>query len=121
MAILRIQNLTKDYKMGFWGKRHRALDELNRKSMVRSLDFGTQWGRKTTTIKFYCGSFSHLRTAWLLDQERKPFSITKLVTCLKTLFLPISDGKKSFCLYARLAGLPHEDAIKSRTPAGRWD
>ncbi|MGI6455651.1 MAG: ABC transporter ATP-binding protein [bacterium] len=117
MAILRIQNLTKDYKMGFWGKRHRALDSLNLEVHEGEIFgfLGPNGAGKTTTIKILLRIiFPTSGTAWLLDQE-----LGEAIQHHKIGYMPENPyfyrfltGKEFLRFYARLAGLPHEDADK---------
>lgn len=71
-AVLRIDNLTKDYRQGFFGRRVRALDHLSLEVNPGEVFgfLGPNGAGKTTTIKTLLDLIHPTEgTAWLLDQK----------------------------------------------------
>ncbi len=71
MAILRIEALTKVYRRGFWGRRHKALESLNLEVDEGEIFgfLGPNGAGKTTTMKLLLGLiFPTSGNAWLLGQ-----------------------------------------------------
>lgn len=71
MAILRVEGLTKVYRRGFWGRRHKALDNLNLEVDEGEIFgfLGPNGAGKTTTMKLLLGLiFPTSGNAWLLGQ-----------------------------------------------------
>ena len=98
MAILRIQNLTKDYKMGFWGSgtEHSTAEHGVHEGEI--FDFGTMGQGKPQRLKFYCGSFFPPRTAWLLDQDWEAIQHHKIGYMPENPYFRFLT-EKSFCAF----------------------
>ncbi len=117
MAILRIENLTKDYVTGFTGKKFRALNNLNLEVDEGEIFgfLGPNGAGKTTTIKILLRIiFPTYGTAWILDQK-----LGEAVQHHKIGYMPENPyfyrfltGREFLRFYAQLANLPKEDAKK---------
>ncbi len=117
MAILRIQNLTKDYKTGFTGKRFRALNNLNLEVEEGEIFgfLGPNGAGKTTTIKILLRIiFPTSGTAWLLDKELGEAIQHRQLGYMpeNPYFYRFLTGREFLEFYAKLADLPREDARK---------
>lgn len=117
MSILRIQNLTKEYHSGLFGRRNLALSDLSLEVQEGEIFgfLGPNGAGKTTTIKILLRIiFPTSGKAWLLDQE-----LHEAIQHHKIGYMPENpyfyrflNGLEFLQFYARLAGLPAADAKK---------
>ncbi|MEW6235004.1 MAG: ABC transporter ATP-binding protein [Candidatus Omnitrophota bacterium] len=117
MSILRIQNLSKEYATGFWGRRTRALSNLNLEVEAGEIFgfLGPNGAGKTTTIKILLRIiFPTSGTAWLLDKELGEAPEVHKIGYMpeNPYFYRFLNGIEFLLFYARLAGMSHEDARK---------
>jgi len=117
MSILRIQNLTKEYATGFWGRRHRALSGLNLEVEEGEIFgfLGPNGAGKNTTIKILLRIiFPTSGTAWLLDKELGEAPEVHKIGYMpeNPYFYRFLNGMEFLLFYARLAGMSREDARK---------
>lgn len=117
MSILRIQNLSKEYSTGFFGRKFCALKNLNLEVEEGEIFgfLGPNGAGKTTTIKILLRIiFPTNGTAWLLNKE-----LGQLTELHKIGYMPENpyfyrflNGFEFVMFYAKLIGLPYEDAKK---------
>ncbi len=117
MAILRIQDLTKDYFTGFFGKRFRALNQLNLEVEEGEIFgfLGPNGAGKTTTIKILLRIiYPTSGSAWLLDKELNETQQQENIGYMpeNPYFYKFLTGFEFLLFYAKLAGLPQADAKK---------
>ncbi|RJP26463.1 MAG: ABC transporter ATP-binding protein [Candidatus Omnitrophota bacterium] len=116
MAILRIENLTKDYVTGFTGKKFRALSNLNLEVEEGEIFgfLGPNGAGKTTTIKILLRIiFPTSGTAWIMDKKIGEAEQHKIGYMPENpYFYRFLTGREFLRFYARLANLPIEDAKK---------
>ncbi len=117
MSILRIENLTKEYKTGFWGKKHVALEDLNLEVSEGEIFgfLGPNGAGKTTTIKILLRIIFPTRgTAWLLDKELGEIPEVHNIGYMpeNPYFYRFLTGYEFLRFYAQLANMPREDAHK---------
>lgn len=117
MSILRIQNLSKEYSTGFFGRKFRALNNLNLEVEEGEIFgfLGPNGAGKTTTIKILLRIiFPTSGTAWLLDKELGDMAELYKIGYMpeNPYFYRFLTGTEFLMFYARLIGLPYEDAQK---------
>jgi ABC-2 type transport system ATP-binding protein len=117
MSILRIQNLTKEYATGFFGRKFCALKGLNLEVEEGEIFgfLGPNGAGKTTTIKILLRIiFPTSGTAWLLDKELGELSESHKIGYMpeNPYFYRFLTGYEFVMFYAKLIGLPYEDAKK---------
>ena len=117
MSILRIQNLTKEYSTGFFGRKFCALKDLNLEVEEGEIFgfLGPNGAGKTTTIKILLRIiFPTSGTAWLLDRELGDLAELHKIGYMpeNPYFYRFLSGTEFVMFYARLIGLPYEDAKK---------
>mgnify|MGYP000886947187 CR=1 FL=1 len=117
MAILRIQNLTKEYSTGFLGRKFRALNNLNLEVEEGEIFgfLGPNGAGKTTTIKMLLRIiFPTSGTAWLLDKELGEAPDIHKIGYMpeNPYFYRFLSGQEFLMFYARLSGMAREDARK---------
>lgn len=117
MAILRIQNLTKEYSTGFLGKRFRALNNLNLEVEEGEIFgfLGPNGAGKTTTIKMLLRIiFPTSGTAWLLDKELGEAPDIHKIGYMpeNPYFYRFLTGQEFLMFYARLSGMSSGEACK---------
>jgi len=116
MAILRIENLTKDY-VGGWGRRNRALSNLNLEVEAGEIFgfLGPNGAGKTTTIKILLRIiFPTAGTAWILDRKLGEADHQHKIGYMpeNPYFYRFLSGREFLLFYARLAGLVGKEARK---------
>ena len=116
MSILRIQNLTKEYRSG-WGRKNLALDNLNLEVEEGEIFgfLGPNGAGKTTTIKILLRIiFPTKGTAWIMDRELGEDTQSYKIGYMpeNPYFYRFLTGMEFLKFYAQLAGLPWEDAKK---------
>lgn len=117
MSILRIQNLSKEYATGFFGRKFRALKNLSLEVEEGEIFgfLGPNGAGKTTTIKILLRIiFPTSGTAWLLDKELGELSELHKIGYMpeNPYFYRFLTGYEFLMFYAKLIGLPREDAKK---------
>ncbi len=117
MAILRIENLTKDYVGGLGGKRFRALTDLNLEVEEGEIFgfLGPNGAGKTTTIKILLRIiFPTSGNAWICDTEISRASHMHRIGYMpeNPYFYRFLTGFEFLMFYAKLTGVPVEDAKK---------
>ncbi len=117
MSVLRIQNLTKEYTTGFWGRKHRALSNLNLEVEEGEIFgfLGPNGAGKTTTIKILLRIiFPTSGTAWLLDKELGEAPEVHKIGYMpeNPYFYRFLTGREFLKFYARLAGITGREARK---------
>ncbi len=117
MSILRIQNLSKEYSSGFFGRKFRALKGLSLEVEEGEIFgfLGPNGAGKTTTIKILLRIiFPTSGTAWLLDKELGDLAELHKIGYMpeNPYFYRFLTGIEFVMFYARLIGLPYEEARK---------
>lgn len=116
MAILRIQNLTKEYLSG-WGRKNRALSNLNLEVEAGEIFgfLGPNGAGKTTTIKILLRIiFPTAGTAWILDKKLGEADHLQKIGYMpeNPYFYRFLNGMEFLRFYAQLAGINRADAKK---------
>ena len=117
MPILRIESLSKEYITGFWGKRFPALTDLDLEVDEGEIFgfLGPNGAGKTTTIKFLLQIiFPTAGTAWIMDQKLGEATEHQNIGYMpeNPYFYRFLSGLEFLMFYAKLEGLPYEDAQK---------
>ncbi len=116
MSVLRIQNLSKDYQVG-WGKTLRALNDLSLEVEEGEIFgfLGPNGAGKTTTIKILLSIiYPTTGKAWLLDKEIGDALLLHKIGYMpeNPYFYRFLTGEEFLLFYAQLSGMPREDAKK---------
>lgn len=116
MSVLRMENLSKEYTTG-WGRRLKALNDLSLEVEEGEIFgfLGPNGAGKTTTIKILLRIiFPTKGKAWLLDKEIGDSFLAHKIGYMpeNPYFYRFLTGEEFLMFYAKLSGMPHEDAKK---------
>jgi len=117
MSILRIENLTKEYSTGFFGRKFRALNKLNLEVEEGEIFgfLGPNGAGKTTTIKILLRIiFPSDGTAWLLNKKLGDTPELHKIGYMpeNPYFYRFLTGYEFLMFYAKLIGLSYEEGQK---------
>jgi len=115
--MIRTEKLAKQYKIGFWGRRMKALQDLDmevREGEVFGF-LGPNGAGKTTTIKILMGLiFPTSGKAWIMDRPIGDVKVRQMVGYLPETpyFYDYLTGEEFLHFYGQLLGLSYEERKK---------